>query len=257
MSPRRILHAVLVAALPWVAALAPSPAAAQTTPKPPALGVAVTTCETGLLDSDRVAVFTASMPAIPKGVSMAMRFDLEERLGSTGRFAALPAPNFGRWERSEPNVAGFVYTKRVQGLQAPAGYRVKVRFRWLDADGVAVRATRRVSAVCEQPDERPDLEVSRLRVGTGTGGVGLYSVTVRNDGLSDVLSSFVIGLSVGGVPQQSQEVGALATGAAVTFVFRAPRCAEGTAVVARVDAGRTVDEADERDNTLRTTCPAV
>ncbi len=255
MPRRRILLAVLAAALPWAGALATPGALAQTT-KPPALGVTVSTCETGVQDSDRVAAFTGSMPTAAGAVTMAMRFDLEERVGAAGRFDPLPAPNFGRWERSEANVAGLVYTKRVEGLQAPAGYRVRVRFRWLDADGKVVRATRRTSAVCEQPDERPDLQVTRMRVATGGGGVGLYSVTVRNTGLTDVQSPFAIGLSVDGVPQQAQEVGALAAGATVTYVFQAPRCAAGAAVVARVDAGRTVDEADERDNTLRTTCPA-
>lgn len=257
MSPRRALLAVLFAALPWVAAITPSPAAAAETTKPPALGVAVATCDTGLAAGDRAAVFTGSMPAIAKGTSMAMRFDLEERLGATGRFAKLSVPNFGRWERSEPAVSGFVYAKRIQALQAPAAYRVKVRFRWLDAEGTVVRAAHRVSAPCEQPDERPDLRIARLRVGTGGGGIGLYSVTVRNAGPTDVLTPFTIALSIGGVPQQAQEVGALASGATVTFVFRAPRCAEGTAVVARVDTGRTVDEANERDNAVRTVCPAA
>ncbi len=246
----------VAAALPWVSSLSPSAATAQTT-RPPALGVDVTTCRTGLAKSERLAVFTASMPAIPKGVTMAMRFDLEERLGTSGRFVRLPAPNFGRWERSEPNVAGFAYTKRLQGLRAPAAYRVKVQFRWLDADGERVRTARRVSSVCGQPDERPDLQVSRLRIAEGDDGVALYSVTVRNAGRSDVESPFLIGLGIAGVPQRAQEVGALSQGAKVTFVFRAPRCAAGAAVVARVDGGRAVDEADERNNTRRKTCPAA
>jgi hypothetical protein len=129
-----------------------------------------------------------------------------------------------------------------------------VSFRWTDAAGSTVRTTGRTSAPCEQPDQRPNLRVSRLRIGEGSGDTGFYSVTVRNDGITDALTPFTITLSVGGILQQSQEVGALAAGASVNFVFRGAPCTDGDPVVARVDAGRTIDESDEKDNTARTTC---
>jgi hypothetical protein len=254
MSRRWIRLAVLAVALPGPA-LAPVAAPAQTATKPPALGVAVQTCDTGLLALGRVAVFTASMPSVPKAVTLAIRFDLEERDGLLGPYLTVTVPNFGRWERSEPNVAGFVYSKRVEALAAPAAYRVKVRFAWLDAGGATVKTARRTSAPCRQPDLRPDLRVTRLHVGKASDGGGLYSVTVRNVGASAVTTPFLITLS-GGVAHQEQEVAALAAGAAVNFVFRAPRCAAGTPVLARADPGHSVDEANERDNVARTTCPA-
>lgn len=257
MSPRRSRLAVLTLAagfaVPATAAAAPAPA---TTPKAPTLGITVDRCDSGLLPRDRVAVFTASMPTVPGTETMAMRFDLEERDGLVAPFVGLLLSNFGRWERSAPDVAGFVYSKRVEGLGAPAAYRVKVRFRWLDAGGATVRATRRTSPQCRQDDPRPDLRVSRLRVGRAPGGDGLYSVTVRNAGASDAGSPFVVTVGGGGLPQQEQEVAGLAAGDATTFVLRAPHCTPGAPVVARVDTARAVDEADERDNVARTTCPA-
>lgn len=253
MSRRRQLLAVIVAALPWVAAV--TTVDAQTAPPP--LSVTASTCTTGLAAADRAAVFTGSMPAVGKGGSMAMRFDLYERDGESGPFRRLTVPNFGRWERSQRNVAGLVYDKRVEMLQAPAAYRVSVRFRWYDAKGRVVRRTRRTSILCRQPDLRPDLRVTRLAVGAGAPGAPTrYTVTLRNDGATAIAAPFVTGLSLGGVAQGVQRADALAAGGLLTLTFQAPRCAPGAAVVATADADDAVDEAEELNNTARESCPA-
>lgn len=255
MSRRRLRLAVLAAVVLSGSALVPAAASAQRSVKPPLLGVVLERCDTGLLAVERAAVFTASMPSVPKAVTMEMRFDLQERDGLLGPFRTLDVENFGRWERSEPNVAGFVYSKRVEALLAPSAYRVKVRFKWLDAGGATVKSARRTSVLCRQPDLRPDLRVMRVHVGTAADGGGIYRVTVRNAGETSVVTPFLVALG-GSAARQEQAVQALAAGATANLVFRGPPCVAGALVVARVDAARSVDEADERNNVARATCPA-
>jgi hypothetical protein len=252
MTLRRLLLAVMASALPWVL----SATTGAQTPAKAALAATVSTCTTGLVAADRVAVFTGSMPSVPEAVSMGMRFDLYGRDGDIGPLRRLVVPNFGTWERSVPDVAGFVYDKRVEMLQAPASYRVRVLFHWYDAKAKVIRRTERMSALCRQPDLRPDLRVARLVVvGGAAGQAATYIVRLRNSGATATTVPFATGLSIGGVVQPVQRVGPLAVGELLTVTFEAPRCTPGAVVVATADTGKAVDEADESDNTARKSCP--
>ena len=109
-----------------------------------ALKAAVEACATSPLPAQRVVSFVGSMPAMRGALVMQMRFDLERRMRGEPRWRRLRGvPGFGVWERSDPNVAGFVFRKRVTGLPTPASYRALVRFRWDDAGGSVVREDRR------------------------------------------------------------------------------------------------------------------
>src|SRR4051795_2459187 len=144
-------------------ALAPSVALAADAADRPPLRARLVTCATGPAAADRYAVFTGSMPAIPGAVRMEMRFDLLQRHSGTLGYARVPLPKWGQWEHTERRgIAGFIFTKRVEQLSAPATYRAAVRFRWLDGDGTVVRTARRTSAPCRQGDPRPDLEVAGM-----------------------------------------------------------------------------------------------
>src|SRR4051794_32008559 len=144
-------------------ALAPSMALAADAADRPPLRARLVTCETGPAAADRFAVFTGSMPALPGAVRMEMRFDLLQRHSGTLGFARVPLPKWGQWERTERRgIAGFIFTKRVEQLAAPAVYRALVHFRWSDEAGHVLRTERRQSAPCRQQDPRPDLEVGTL-----------------------------------------------------------------------------------------------
>lgn len=256
-----VARSVTLAAL---AALAPAAAVAQTTtpstpPSAPAtLAATVGTCTTGLTPEERTAVFTGSMAQVKKSVTMAMRFELSERIGDAGPYAKLKLTGFSSWQRSEKNVAGFVYDKRVQQLEAPAAYRVTVRFRWYDARGRVVKTATRTSAPCRQPDLRPDLTVSQLTVGgTRPDGTALYTVTVRNAGKTATTASFTTGLTIDRIAQPLQTLQALAPDTSATLSFVGPRCVAGAAIVATIDVGQVVDEADEGDNLERKSCPGA
>src|SRR4051794_10525550 len=169
--------ACLLAALAGGGMAAVAQTQQQPSEKPP-LEVKLQTCQTGATPSDRYAVFTGSMPRQPKTASMAMRFDLYERTPQSTEFGHVALPKWGIWERTtKAGVPGFIFTKRIDQLAAPATYRAVVSFRWYDAKGKLLRSARRVSPNCHQPDPRPDLHVKRVYFDGGK-----MHVVVRNRG---------------------------------------------------------------------------
>lgn len=235
-----------------LAATFAAPAAAV---EPPALGVKVAACETGLDLADRAAEFSGAMPQAAGSDVLQMRFELEQR--RVTMWKPLAVPGFGRWEKSVPGAAGFVYAKRVERLVAGASYRVRVRFRWLDAGGDVVKTATRRSPVCKQPDLRPDLTIVGLTVGDATGpDTSRYLVQVRNAGLGALLQSFRIGLTVNGTPLPPQTLTGLQIAGLGSVAFDAPDCAPGSMVVATADPDDGISEPVESDNALRVPCPA-
>ncbi len=219
-------------------------------PKAPALSAALETCETSALPAGRVASFVGSMPAVAGTERMQMRFDLQRRqAGEKLWHRLLGVQGFGVWESALPGRAGFVFHKRVDGLQVPASYRAIVRFRWYRADGTVARHARKRTTVCAQPDLRPDLAAGALRaVLDARPAFAIYTLVVRNDGRS-AAGPFAVRVA-GAV----SEVAGLGAGQQVSLTLIAPACAPGALVRAVVDADRRVEEADER-NALRRGCP--
>src|SRR5690349_15364388 len=76
----------------------------------------------------RVAVFEGSMGAWRQSQRLQLRFRLQSRNPQDPVWRTVHADGFGRWQTSEAGVRRFVYDKRVEGLAAPASYRVVVRF---------------------------------------------------------------------------------------------------------------------------------
>jgi hypothetical protein len=229
------------------AALGASVAAAQAPP----LAARTVACETGPQPADRFAVFSGSLPR-DGAAAMGMRFDLYERLPG-GSFRRVRLPRWGIWERTaRQGVPGFIFTKRVRGLAAPAAFRAVVSFRWYDADGRVVRSARRTTPTCRQPDWRPDLHVLRVVVpadgsptsvvvaNRGRGAAAGFGVDVRR---ADVLRSAVLpGLPAGGQATVSVPLG---------------RCRPGETVTVTLDPGDRVDEAHEADNVAAVACPGA
>ena len=125
------------------------------------------------------------MPAVAGTKRMWMRFDLFERVAPATDFAAVKAPKLGVWQKSAPGRAssGFVFTQRVQGLTAPGSFRAQVRFRWYGKGGRLLRSATRTSAICKQPDQRPDLRAGALDAARGPlPDQATYALDVRNDG---------------------------------------------------------------------------
>ena len=227
-------------------AVAPSAARAADSSDRPPLRARLVACATGGLAASRFAVFTGSMPAISGAVRMEMRFDLLQRHSGTLGFARVPLPRWGQWEHTERRgIAGFIFTKRVEQLAAPAVYRAVVRFRWFDAHGDLVRSARRVSGLCRQQDPRPDLEVGSLSAAPD----GRYLVEVVNDGLTD---SGPFSMALNSV---TATVPAMPAGQRRLVAVAAERCAPGDQVSIALDTGGDVEEADELDDAVARPCP--
>lgn len=221
------------------------------TPAPtPLLSAELETCQASALPAQRVASFVGSMPAIDGASRMQMRFELQRRKPYERTWRPLRGvEGFGVWETALPDRAGFVFHKRVDGLQVPASYRARVRFRWTRSDGTIVRRVRRVTASCAQPDLRPDLAPGALRaVLDAQPALAIYTLVVRNEGRSPA-APFAVRVA-GGVT----EVPGLAAGKQVEVAVVAAVCLAGSIVAAVVDSDRRVAESDEH-NGLRRSCP--
>ncbi len=166
--------------------LAGAGVAVAQTPAAPPLSAALETCETSALPAMRVASFVGSMPAAKGAERMQMRFDLQRRQPDEKLWHVVPGvKGFGVWETSMPGRAGFVFHKRVDGLQVPATYRALVRMRWSRADGSVLRQVRKRTAACSQPDLRPDLVPATMRAVLDVSpAFAVYKLVVRNEGRS-------------------------------------------------------------------------
>ena len=239
-----ILTALALTTLPVAAAHAAPPA------KPPKLGATLKTCTTSALPVQRIASFVGSMPARTDAARMQMRFDLERKRDGRRGWRRLKAKGFGVWERANPNVAGFVFTKRVTALPVPATYRAIVRFRWLSANGRIVKRARSRTRPCRQPDLRPNLVPGALTAVLDLQpGFALYTLVVRNTGRSTA-GPFSVRVGSG-----SAEVGPLEAGEERAVPVTALPCVAFTSLVVRVDADRRVEESRERGNGARRQCP--
>jgi hypothetical protein len=183
---------------------------------------------------------------------MQVRFTLQVRdEGIATRWRKVVAPGFDQWLTSAPGVRKYSYTRTIQNLTAPASYRTIVRFRWLDEDGLVLRSARATSSACRQPDVRPDLEPLRVELAPGPdAGTLLYRVTVRNSGKT-AADAFDVTLG-----DAVQHVADLAAGAQQVVTFTGPPCVAAAPPTVTVDPDDAVDERDEDDNVLVTSCPA-
>jgi CARDB len=223
----------------------------------PPLRVKLSACQSGPAASDRTATFVGSMPAVAGTGRMWMRFDLFARIAPATDFAAVKAPKLGVWQKSAPGRAssGFVFTQRVQGLIAPAAFRAQVRFRWYGKGGRLLRSATRTSAICKQPDQRPDLRAGALDAARGPLlDQATYALDVRNDGRT-AATGFDVVLTVGDAEQPPQRVAGLAPAGTATVTFVAPRCAPGSTLRFEVDAEDAVEESSEVDDVAERACP--
>jgi hypothetical protein len=245
-------RAALIAVV--LAVAAPAAAHAQAPP----LRAKLTACESGPQPTDRTATFTGSMPKIKGTKRMWMRFDLQQLIAPATAYVTVKAPGLGVWQKSGSTPSsGFVFTQRVQALAAaPATYKAVVHFRWYGRGGKLLRASRRTTPTCRQPDERPDLRAGDLVASSGpVPAQATYVLAVRNDGRSDA-GPFDVGLSVGGIDQPAQRMlSGLDAGAEDTVTFVAPRCAPGSTLRFTLDVRSEVAESSEADDVVLRACP--
>jgi hypothetical protein len=235
------------------------PAAAQAA-TPPRASAQLDRCHASLDPAQRYAVFSGAMRSLLGGQDrMDMRFDLFRRPPGASAFKRVAAPGLGVWNRADPGVGRFRFKQKVENLGSPAAYRALVSFRWTNADGHVFARGQHLTAICRQPDLRPNLRVASITASriAGDRTSNRYDVVVRNDGAS-AARGFDVSLSLGGVPVvPNQKVGLLRAGQGVTLQFTGPRCTAGAPMVATADAGGAVSESNEADNELTAACPSL
>lgn len=250
---RTLLLALAGAALLAVPASAAAATTAPLAPKKGGVQGSLAGCKTAA--AARGAVFKGSMPTIPRFKGrMEMRFDLYARSAAAPTWTEVDVDGFGEWDLSDPGVSGFIIKKRVGGLRGGYSYRAVVRFRWRSDGGRIVRAAKKVTLPCTQPDTTPDLTVAEPSIAAGVrNDVVVYRAVVRNTG-TGTAAPFDVVLAVNGVAQPAQRVGPLAPGAAAPVTFQAPRCEAGTIVRFTVDAKAEILESSETNNALERRC---
>jgi hypothetical protein len=239
-----------------IAALAVLLALAAPAPAATSARALVRDCRTGVEAAARRAVFEGRMDALTGAARMQMRFTLQVRTPTDARWETVDAPAFGGWHTAAPGVHRYVFTRRVIELPAPARYRVRVRFRWLDADGATVRRRSATSRTCRQPDLRPDVHPLALGVTWLPAGGARYTLAVANRGESES-GPFDVVVTVDGRDQPAETADGLAPGAEDTVVLAGAACTPGLPVTVRIDPDGLVDEAEEADNVLTATCPEL
>lgn len=217
--------------------------------------VRIADCTRGSLPADRSGEFRGAMRSVPGTDRMGMRFTLQERTGR-GRFVTVDAPGLGVWRTSRSGVERFVHRQRVLELATAATYRMRVNFRWYDADGEVLRRAARRSGGCRQRGRLPDLRVERVAAESidGVPGATRYALWVANVGRASSDATDVR-LAVDGATVDTAEVDALRAGQRRRVFVTGPACA--AAVRAEVDPDDAVRESGERNNVHIRSCPAA
>jgi hypothetical protein len=91
------------------------------------------------------------MTAVAGAARMAMRIEVQERMGGEELFHTVSAPGLGVWRGSNLGVKIYKYVRQVTNLSSPADYRALVRFHWLNDKGYVIRRAERYTLQCAQP----------------------------------------------------------------------------------------------------------
>lgn len=125
------------------------------------------------------------MHVLPGATRMEMRFVLRQRLQGAAP-ANVQTPTLSAWRKSRPGVANFDYSQTVNGLSSSGAYAVRVEFRWLGADGRALRTLWRTSPRCSEHSPVAGIAVTHAVASHGAeSGTELYSLDVTNSGPVD------------------------------------------------------------------------
>jgi hypothetical protein len=212
-------------------------------------------CHHALAPLERHFDLAAGMHRVHGTRRMAIRFDLFVRHRGSARFALLDSPGYGEWIKSPAWVRGFRYLRRVNGLDAPAAYRVRVGFRWYAADGHVQHTAHRLSRPCFEPDMRPDLHVEAIGVRPGDAARDRYAAVVRNRGRT-AAGPFTVTLQIGDQRVVRRNVDGLAADRQTRVGFGLkPACDPAAPPTLTLDAAGTVDESDETDDVVPVPCP--
>lgn len=218
--------------------------------------VKLAACKSAARYDARELEFKGTMNSIGAGGKMEMRFTLYRRYYEGKRFSivtAAPGSGLNEWLSSSDSAATiYIHNLTVTPVETRAMYRVKARYRWLDAGGNAVASAKRTSRLCNQTRALPDLVVRSITHFPNAGPdfsqlPTMYEAYVYNLGRSSA-AAFTLTGDVNGMPLTMAPAtdftgnDALPARTARTFVFYGPECAKGGRVTVTPNPDHVVRE---------------
>lgn len=218
--------------------------------------VKLAACKSASRYDARKLEFKGSMNSIGAGGKMEMRFTLYRRYYERKRFSivkAAPGSGLNEWLASSDSAATiYIHNLTVAPVETRALYRVKVRYRWLDADGNTVASAKRTSRLCSQTRALPDLIVRSIAHFPNAGPdfpqlPTMYEAEVYNMGRSSAavftVAGDLNGLHLTMAPATNFTGNdALPAKTARKFVFYGPECAKGGRVTVEANPEHVVRE---------------
>jgi hypothetical protein len=219
-------------------------------------------CQRNLQPRLRGVSVTAVMRPVAGTRHMRLRFELLASQRRIGPYQAVFGPNLERWvSPADPRLGtrpGDVWQvpHPIVGLNAPAFYKIRVRFRWLDRSGHSLAQRVLVSAICHQLELRPDLVAQSLTITpAAVSGDDAYLAAIADQGLTGA-GPFDVQLGFADGTFLTRHVLWLGRQRTRTIRFVAPSCVAGSAVTLTVDPSAQIDDYNRANNVLTLTCPA-
>ncbi len=220
-------------------------------------------CQRALDPPARAVSITGVMRPVRGTKRMQLQFALLRKARGSASYASVSGGDLGTWiSPANPTLGqrpGDVWKlqKPIVGLVAPAAYRFRVRFRWLGAHGRLLGTAVRLSAVCWQPELRPDLLVQSISVESAPNrpNADRYVAVIRNAGASATGPFEVLFTPGGALPVKTALVTDLAAHSRVVETFLGPVCSNSAATTVTVDPEDKVDDFNRSNNSLSAVCP--
>jgi hypothetical protein len=241
-----------------LAACAPAVAAAA----PPRAALRGFVCQPALDPPARAVSVQAVMRPLPGTQKLSVSFQLLITRKSHTPVAVVRAGDLGTWISPQDPTLGqqpgdiWRISKPVANLVAPAAYRFRVTFRWTGSDGRLLGAAVRLSAICVQPERRPDLLVKSITVRSIAGRPSQddYIALIRNAGATAAGPFGVLFAPAEGFPSTTLRVARLPAGGTLRETFVGPLCTSRNAPTVTVDPTDQVDDFNRANNSLTATC---
>ena len=222
-------------------------------------------CQKALDPPSRAVSVQAVMRPVTGTAAMQMRFDLMRQTVSGGSFRLVRGKLLGSWISPQEPTLGqrpgdvWIVNHPVVDLSAPATYRFRVSFRWMDPGGQQLQTAVQTSPNCWQPELRADLVVRSVTVTPQSSGQDAYVATIANKGQTAVGPVEVdlagAGAGAGSGSPLAATVSSVAARSTTRHRFVGPACTPGSILTVTIDPSHTIDEYDFTDNALTISYP--
>ncbi len=218
-------------------------------------------CQKAIDPPSRAVSIQAVMRPVKNTAKMQMRFDLMRKTKRGAHFKLVRGHSLGTWLNPSTPTLGqrpgdvWIVNHPVVDLPAPATYRFRVNFRWIDSHGHQLSGAVQTSSNCYEPELRADLLVRSLTVTPLPSGQSSYVAVIANRGLT-AAGPVEVDLAGASSTPQARTLGIVGSKSSARQRFVAPACTPGATLTVTVDPAHTIDEYNFANNTLTMPCPA-